>query len=45
VAGAVTVALTGMIARELGGCGWAVALSCAASLSALVYLGIEISFP
>ncbi len=40
VAGAFTVALTGMIARELGGRGWAVALSCAASLSALVYLGI-----
>ncbi len=40
VAGAVNVALTGMIARELGGRSWAVALSCAASLCALVFLGI-----
>jgi hypothetical protein len=40
VAGALTVALTGMIARELGGRAWAVALSCTASLCALVFLGI-----
>src|ERR1051325_4994273 len=31
LAGAGTVALTGMLARELGGRSWAVALSCAAS--------------
>ena len=40
VAGALTVVLTGMIACELGGRGWAIALGCVASLSALVYLGI-----
>src|SRR5262249_28587722 len=40
LAGPLTVALTGMIARELGGRAWAVALSCTASLSALVFLGI-----
>src|SRR6266699_7202099 len=40
VASAFNVALTGMIARELGGRSWAVALSCAASLCALVFLGI-----
>ena len=38
LAGAGTVALTGMIARELGGRTWAVALSCTASLCALVFL-------
>ncbi len=40
VASALTVALTGIIARRLGGERWAVVLACAASLSALVYLGI-----
>ncbi len=40
IAGALTVALTGAIARELGGRVWAVALACTASMSALVYLGI-----
>jgi hypothetical protein len=39
-AGAATVALTGLIARELGGRAWAMALACAASMSALVYLGL-----
>src|SRR5438876_11173583 len=38
LAGAGTVALTGAIARELGGRRWAVALSCTASLCALVFL-------
>ena len=36
--GAGTVALTGAIARQLGGRRWAVALSCTASLCALVFL-------
>jgi 4-amino-4-deoxy-L-arabinose transferase-like glycosyltransferase len=40
VASALSVALTGMIARELGGRSWAVALSCTASLCALVFLGV-----
>ena len=40
LAGALTVALTGLIARELGGRTWSIILSCTASLSALVYLGI-----
>ena len=40
LAAAGTVALTGAIARELGGRGWAVALACAGSLSAAVYLAI-----
>jgi hypothetical protein len=40
VAGAVTVALTGAIARELGGRGWAVALACAGSLCALFNLAV-----
>lgn len=40
VAGALNVALTGMIARELGGRGWAVALGCTASLCALVFLAV-----
>src|SRR6202049_4126131 len=35
LAGALNVALTGMIARELGGRTWAVALGCTASLCAL----------
>ncbi|MDQ6860645.1 MAG: glycosyltransferase family 39 protein [Verrucomicrobiota bacterium] len=39
-AGAMTVALTGALAHELGGRVWAVALGCAASASALAYLGI-----
>src|SRR6266853_5490489 len=38
--GAVTVALTGAIARELGGRGWAVAIACAASLCALFNLAV-----
>jgi len=38
LAGTGTVALTGAIARELGGRRWAVALSCTASLCALVFL-------
>ena len=40
IAGALNVALTGMIARELGGRAWAIALSCAGSLSAPIFLGI-----
>src|SRR6266403_2123750 len=40
LAGAATVALTGAIARELGGRGWAVALACAASLCALFNLAV-----
>src|SRR6266487_3930956 len=40
LAGAATIALTGAIARELGGRGWAVALSCAASLCALFNLAV-----
>jgi 4-amino-4-deoxy-L-arabinose transferase-like glycosyltransferase len=39
-AGAVTVALTGVIARELGGRTWAIALACAASLCALFNLAV-----
>jgi hypothetical protein len=39
LAAAMKVALTGLIAREFGGKVWAVTLACAASLSALVYLG------
>ncbi|MEP6956830.1 MAG: glycosyltransferase family 39 protein [Chthoniobacterales bacterium] len=35
-----TVALTGMLARELGGRAWAVALACSAALSAMVYLAV-----
>jgi hypothetical protein len=38
LAGAGTVALTGVIAQQLGGRAWAVVLSCAASLTAPVYL-------
>ena len=41
LASALKVALTGLIARQFGGKTWAVALACAASLSALVYLGID----
>jgi hypothetical protein len=40
IAGAATVALTGLIARELGGRGWAIALACAGSLSALFNLAV-----
>jgi Dolichyl-phosphate-mannose-protein mannosyltransferase len=40
LAGAATVALTGLIARELGGRGWAVALGCAGSLCALFNLAV-----
>lgn len=40
LAGAATVALTGLIARELGGRGWAIALACAGSLCALFNLAI-----
>src|SRR5438067_7093418 len=39
-AGAATVGLTGLIARELGGHRWAIALSCAATLCALFYLAV-----
>ncbi|TMP97959.1 MAG: glycosyltransferase family 39 protein [Verrucomicrobia bacterium] len=38
LAGAGTVALTGVITRELGGRRWAVALGCTASLFAVVFL-------
>src|SRR5215831_6631292 len=40
LAGAGIVALTGIIARELGGCGWAIALACAGSLCALFDLAV-----
>jgi len=40
LAGAAIVALTGIIAREMGGRGWAIALACAATLSALFYLAV-----
>jgi hypothetical protein len=40
LAGAAIVALTGMIARELGGRAWAIALACAATLCALFYLAV-----
>ncbi len=40
LAGALTVALTGVIARELGGRAWSMILASTAALSALVYLGI-----
>src|SRR6185503_7035777 len=38
LAGAAIVALTGMIAREMGGRAWAIALACAGSLCALFNL-------
>lgn len=38
IASGLTVALTGAIARQLGGRRWAIALACTASLCALVYL-------
>jgi hypothetical protein len=40
LAGAVTVAITGLIARELGGRGWAITLGCAGSLCALFNLAV-----
>ena len=40
LAGAGTVALTGIIARELGGRAWAIALACAGSLCALFNLAV-----
>lgn len=40
LAGAAMVALTGIIAREIGGRAWAIALACAATLSALFYLAV-----
>src|SRR5438876_3939406 len=40
LAGAATVALTGAIARELDGRGWAIALACAGSLCALFSLAV-----
>jgi hypothetical protein len=40
LAGAAIVALTGIIARELGGRGWAIALACSATLCALFYLAV-----
>src|SRR5256886_4544567 len=40
LAGAATIALTGVIARELGGRAWAVALACAGSLCALFNLAV-----
>ena len=39
-AGAAIVALTGIIAREMGGRGWAIALACAGSLCALFNLAV-----
>lgn len=41
LAGGAKIALTAYVARELGGRAWAVALAMAASLSAVVYLGID----
>ena len=40
LAGAAIVALTGIIARELGGRGWAIVLACGATLCALFYLAV-----
>src|SRR5215510_14079879 len=40
LAGAAIVALTGVIARELGGRGWAIALACAGPLCALFNLAV-----
>src|SRR5882762_3987018 len=40
LAGAATVAMTGLIARELGGRAWAIALGCAGSLCALFNLAV-----
>src|SRR5437773_1926241 len=41
LAGASTIAITGAIARELGGRAWAIALACAGSLCALFYLAVR----
>src|SRR5205814_8113189 len=40
LAGAATVVITGLIARELGGRAWAIALACAGSLCALFNLAV-----
>jgi len=40
LAGAASVALSGVIARKMGGRAWAIALACAATLSALFYLAV-----
>jgi hypothetical protein len=40
LAGAAIVALTGIIAREIGGRGWAIVLACAATLCALFNLAV-----
>ena len=40
LAGAAIVALTGIIAREMGGRAWAIALACAGSLCALFNLAV-----
>src|SRR5215831_8639447 len=40
LAGAAIVMLTGIIARELGGRGWAIALACTGTLCALFYLAV-----
>src|SRR5213596_1094552 len=40
LAGAATVTITGLIARELGGRAWAIALACAGSLCALFNLAV-----
>src|SRR6266576_2508898 len=40
LAGAATVAIAGLIARELGGRAWAIALACAGSLCALFNLAV-----
>jgi len=40
LAGAATVAITGLIARELGGRAWAIALACAGSLCAMFNLAV-----
>lgn len=40
IAHALAVALTGLIARELGGRAWAIALACTASLTAVVYIAL-----
>src|SRR5205814_8283021 len=40
LAGAAFVALTWIIAREMGGRAWAIALACAATRSALCYLAV-----
>src|SRR5258707_12772932 len=44
LAGAAIVVLTGIIAREMGGRAWAIALACAGSLCALFNLAVGNSF-